>query len=327
MQSINIPITIAALHLLTTVTGYFRCWFHKTLPFLAKAIKNDDLSSEEAHKLQVTCTFLTDDDTSDPPPPPILDGTPHTPTYFQNHYHPLPLRAYPLRKCIHFLAHMAAESPIPPHLHPSDLPAHDLLDIANFLDSPALRDIWARRLLNDMTILNAHNVINSILRHTITDLKTANGLPPIISDAFSRLFALHPLCDNPDVLPDPLAVYRALTTDPDTTPRFQSTVISQWIQSVQQLHDLRLEHHSLLTANDFDCSICSLPGANNPSSQRRFRLPCCNASIHMGCWKTFHTEPAVFGFVIHCVLCGENPQSAPTPPQPVADPDTRAMPN
>ena len=108
-----------------------------------------------------------------------------------------------------------------PHLHPSDLPAHDILDIANFLDSPTLRDIWARRLLNDLTILNAHYVINAILRHTIMDPKTTDGLPPILNDAFSRLYSLHPLCYNPDILPDPLAIYRSLTTNSNMYPCFQ----------------------------------------------------------------------------------------------------------
>ena len=223
-QTITMQFTIAALHVLKTVTGYFRSWFPKTLPFIAKAIGNNHLSSEEAHRMHVSCTFLTDPDTSDPPPPPQLDGTPHTPVYFQNQYHPLPLRAYSLRKSIHFLAHMAADLPISPRLDLSDLPTHDILDVANFLDSPVLRDIWARRLLDDLTIMNAHFVFNAIIRHAIIDPKTNDDLPPILNQAFTRLYSLHTLCDNPDALPDPLAVYRCLITDSNLYPRFQSTL-------------------------------------------------------------------------------------------------------
>ena len=119
---------VLALHFWMTITRYFGSWFPKTLPFIVKAIRNNDLSSEKAQKMHVSCTFLTDTDTSDPyaPSPPKLNSTPHPPIfrYFQNHYHPLPLRAYSLRKCIHFLAHMAADLPKFPHLHPSDLPTH-----------------------------------------------------------------------------------------------------------------------------------------------------------------------------------------------------------
>ena len=131
-------------------------------------------------------------------------------------------------------------------------------------------------------IMNAHFVFNAIIRHAIIDPKTNSDLPPILNQAFTRLYSLHPLCDNPDALPDPLAVYRCLITDSKPYPCFQSTLLSQWIKIIQHLHELKLENHTLLTANDFDCSICSLPGANNPPSQRRFRLPCCKCIHPLG---------------------------------------------
>ena len=142
------------------------------------------LPPREIDRLTVELPFPLDDDNT-PPPSPADDRTPDTPTYFAYDYTPLPLRQYPFKQCLNYLISYAQDNPVQDTL--KDIPAHDILDAAIYLDSPILRDRWAYKLLTNMTLYTAADTVLALLKQYVMTPLPPNTIPEVISQAIKTI--------------------------------------------------------------------------------------------------------------------------------------------